>query len=144
MDITVPTVPTELGSIACEYVVNCGGMWARELGKMAGVNVPLHAAEHYYLITEDMPGIHRDLPIVEDPDLYTYFRDEGGGLMLGMFEPIAAPWGMNGIPKDFSFDELPPEQVEGDTVAIIDISVSVDVDDPDGNLQSVVVNHRHA
>ncbi len=105
----VTGVTTERGSIACEYVVNCGGMWARELGQMAGVNVPLHAAEHYYIITEDMPGIHRDLPIVEDPDLYTYFRDEGGGLMLGMFEPVAGPWGMKGIPKDFSFGELPPD-----------------------------------
>jgi len=105
----VTGVATERGDIAAEYVVNCGGMWARELGKMAGVNVPLHAAEHYYLITEDMEGIHRDLPIVEDPDLYTYFREEGGGLMLGMFEPIAGPWGMKGIPKDFSFGELEPD-----------------------------------
>jgi len=63
----VTGVATPRGDIEAEYVVNCGGMWARELGKMAGVNVPLHAAEHYYLITEDMEGIHRDLPIVEDP-----------------------------------------------------------------------------
>jgi 4-methylaminobutanoate oxidase (formaldehyde-forming) len=105
----VTGVVTERGDIAAEYVVNCGGMWARELGRMAGVNVPLHAAEHYYLITESMEGIHRDLPIVEDPDLYTYFREEGGGLMLGMFEPIAGPWGMDGIPADFSFGDLPPD-----------------------------------
>lgn len=105
----VSGVATDRGDITAEYVVNCGGMWARELGKLAGVNVPLHAAEHYYLITEEMPGMHRDLPIVEDPDLYTYFREEGGGLMLGMFEPIAGPWGMDGIPENFSFDELPPD-----------------------------------
>ena len=105
----VTGVATEHGNINAEFVVNCGGMWARELGKLAGVNVPLHAAEHYYLITESMEGIHRDLPIVEDPDLYTYFREEGGGLMLGMFEPIAGPWGMDGIPKDFSFAELTPD-----------------------------------
>ncbi|MCH7867513.1 MAG: GcvT family protein [Myxococcales bacterium] len=105
----VTGVATEHGDITAEYVVNCGGMWARQLGKMAGVNVPLHAAEHYYLITEEMKGIHRDLPIVEDPDLYTYFREEGGGLMLGMFEPIAGPWGMEGIPKDFTFADLPPD-----------------------------------
>jgi 4-methylaminobutanoate oxidase (formaldehyde-forming) len=105
----VTGVATEHGDIGAEVVVNCGGIWARELGKMAGVNVPIHAAEHYYLITESMQGIHRDLPIVEDPDLYTYFREEGGGLMLGMFEPIAGPWGMEGIPKDFSFRDLPPD-----------------------------------
>ena len=71
----VTGVATNQGNVTAEYVVNCAGMWARELGRMAGVNVPLHAAEHYYLITEEMPGIHRDLPIVEDPDLYTYFRE---------------------------------------------------------------------
>ena len=105
----VTGVSTPHSDIAAEYVVNCGGMWARELGKLAGVNIPLHAAEHYYLITEAMEGIHRDLPIVEDPDLFAYFREEGGGLMLGMFEPVAGPWGMDGIPRDFSFGELPPD-----------------------------------
>jgi 4-methylaminobutanoate oxidase (formaldehyde-forming) len=109
-DGRVTGVDTDRGSIQAEYVVNCGGMWARELGKMAGVNVPLHASEHYYLITEPMEGIHRDLPIVEDPDLYSYFREEAGGkLMIGLFEPVAGPWGMKGIPKNFSFGELEPD-----------------------------------
>ncbi|NIO09101.1 MAG: FAD-dependent oxidoreductase, partial [Deltaproteobacteria bacterium] len=90
-------------------MVNCGGMWAREIGKMAGVNVPLHAAEHYYLITEPIEGIHRDMPIVEDPDLFGYYREEMGGLMLGLFEPVGGPWGMKGIPEDFSFGEIPPD-----------------------------------
>jgi 4-methylaminobutanoate oxidase (formaldehyde-forming) len=75
---------------------------------MAGVNVPLHAAEHYYLITEPVEGVHPDLPIVEDPELYLYLREETGGLMVGMFEPVAEPWGMDGIPDDFSFGEIPP------------------------------------
>ncbi len=105
----VTGVVTDRGEIEAEYVVNCGGMWARELGKMAGVAVPLHAAEHYYLITEPIEGMHRDLPIVEDPDLFAYYREEMGGLMLGMFEPVAGPWGMKGIPEDFSFGEIPPD-----------------------------------
>ena len=106
----VTGVSTERGTIEADYVVNCGGMWAREIGAMAGVNVPLHAAEHYYLITEPIEGIHRDLPIVEDPDLFAYFREEAGGkLMVGMFEPVAGPWGMGGIPEDFSFGELSPD-----------------------------------
>jgi 4-methylaminobutanoate oxidase (formaldehyde-forming) len=105
----VTGVVTNKGEIEAEYVVNCGGMWARELGKMAGVNVPLHAAEHYYLITEQIEGMHPDLPIVEDPDLFAYYREEMGGLMLGLFEPVAGPWGMDGIPEGFSFGEIQPD-----------------------------------
>jgi glycine cleavage system aminomethyltransferase T len=111
----VTGVITDKGEIEAEYVVNCGGMWARELGKMAGVHVPLHAAEHYYLITEPIEGISRDMPIVEDPDLFAYYRDEMGGLMLGLFEPVAKPWGMDkpgglgGIPQTFSFGEIAPD-----------------------------------
>jgi len=105
----VTGVITDKGEIEAEYVVNCGGIWARELGRMAGVNVPLHAAEHYYLITEPIEGIHRDMPVVEDPDLFAYYRDEMDGLMLGLFEPLAKPWGMNGIPEDFSFGEIAPD-----------------------------------
>ncbi len=105
----VTGVVTDKGEIEAEYVVNCGGIWARELGKMAGVNVPLHATEHYYLITEPLEGMYRDMPIVEDPDLFAYYRDEMGGLMLGLFEPVAKPWGMGGIPEDFSFGEIAPD-----------------------------------
>jgi len=109
-DGRVTGVVTQRGAIEAEFVVNCGGMWAREIGAMAGVDVPLHAAEHYYLITEPIGGIRPELPIVEDPDLFAYFREEAGGrLMLGMFEPVAGPWGMDGIPEDFSFGELPPD-----------------------------------
>jgi glycine cleavage system aminomethyltransferase T/glycine/D-amino acid oxidase-like deaminating enzyme len=111
----VTGVVTNRGEIEAEYVVNCGGIWARELGAMAGVNVPLHAAEHYYLITEPIEGLHRDMPVVEDPDLFAYYRDEMDGLMIGLFEPVAKPWGMakpeglGGIPEDFSFGEIPPD-----------------------------------
>jgi 4-methylaminobutanoate oxidase (formaldehyde-forming) len=102
-------VMTTRGEVTTEYVVNCAGMWAREIGKMAGVNVPLHAAEHYYLITESIEGMHPDLPIVEDADLFAYYREEMGGLMLGLFEPVAGPWGMDGIPEGFSFGEIQPD-----------------------------------
>ncbi len=108
-DGRVTGVVTEKGEIAAEYVVNCGGMWGRELGQMAGVNVPLHAAEHYYLITEPIDGIHPDLPIVDDAARFAYYREEIGGLMIGLFEPVAAPWGTKGIPESFKFDELAPD-----------------------------------
>jgi 4-methylaminobutanoate oxidase (formaldehyde-forming) len=102
-------VETEKGDIEAEYVVNCCGMWAREVGELAGIDVPLHAAEHYYLITEPFEGMDPDLPILEDLHKYSYYREEVGGLMLGLFEPGAAPWGMDGIPEDFAFGELAPD-----------------------------------
>jgi glycine cleavage system aminomethyltransferase T/glycine/D-amino acid oxidase-like deaminating enzyme len=105
----VTGVITDKGEIEAEFVVNCGGIWARELGKMAGVHLPLHAAEHYYLITEPIEGMVHDMPVVEDPDLFAYYRDEMGGLMLGLFEPVAKPWGLNGIPESFSFGEIKPD-----------------------------------
>ncbi len=105
----VTGVVTAQGEIEAEYVVNCSGMWARQIGKMAGVDIPLQAAEHYYLLTEPIQGVTPDLPILEDVDRYAYYREEVGGLMLGLFEPVAAPWGMKGIPKDFSFGEIQPD-----------------------------------
>ncbi len=105
----VTGVVTDKGAIEAEIVVNCAGMWARQLGKLAGVSVPLHASEHYYLITEPIAGLHPDLPIVEDPSRYAYYREEVGGLMIGLFEPVAGPWGMKGIPKNFSFGEIQPD-----------------------------------
>lgn len=95
--------------ITAENVVICGGMWSRQLGASAGINLPLQAAEHYYLITENVPGLSRDLPVLEDPSTYTYYREEVGGLMLGLFEPGAAPWKLDGIPDDFSFGEIEPD-----------------------------------
>ncbi|MCA9657236.1 MAG: GcvT family protein [Myxococcales bacterium] len=102
-------VETSHGTIEAEYVVNCAGMWARQLGERSGVTIPLQAAEHYYLITEAMPEIRRDFPVLEDPASYTYLREEGGGLMVGLFEPVCAPWKVGGIPESFSFGEIPPD-----------------------------------
>ncbi|MDB4947079.1 MAG: Sarcosine dehydrogenase [Labilithrix sp.] len=105
----VTGVVTDHGTIEAEYVVNCAGMWARQLGAKAGVNVPLQAAEHYYLITEKIAGLERSFPVLEDPGSYGYFREEVGGLMVGLFEPICAPWNVGGIPDDFSFGEIQPD-----------------------------------
>jgi len=102
-------VRTDHGDVTCEVVVNCAGMWGREVGRMAGVNVPLHAAEHFYIVTEPMAGVTRDLPVLRDTDGYIYVREEVGGLLMGGFEPAAKPWGMDGIPTDFKFSLLPED-----------------------------------
>ncbi len=102
----VSGVETERGPVGAEVVVNCAGMWGREVGRMAGVSVPLQACEHFYVLTgpmEDLPG---DLPVLRDPDGCLYFKEDAGKLLLGMFEPVAKPWGMGGIPEDFAFGEL--------------------------------------
>src|SRR4051794_39696760 len=106
---TVTGVRTAQGDIEAEYVVNCAGMWARELGELAGVNIPLQAAEHYYLITEQVPGLAASMPVLEDPASHGYYREEVGGLLLGLFEPVCAPWHVDGVPDDFSFGQLPPD-----------------------------------
>ena len=97
------------GTIEAEYVVNCAGMWARQLAGAANISVPLQAAEHYYLITEKMPGLTASMPVLEDPASHGYFREEVGGLMIGLFEPVCAPWNVGRIPDDFSFAEIPPD-----------------------------------
>lgn len=102
-------VRTDKGDIAAEHVVIAAGMWSRQIGARAGINLPLQAAEHYYLITEQMEGITRDLPLLEDPHNYAYFREETGGLLVGLFEHDAAPWNINAIPEDFSFGEIEPD-----------------------------------
>ncbi|HEY2793436.1 MAG TPA: FAD-dependent oxidoreductase [Micromonosporaceae bacterium] len=106
---TVAGVKTVYGDIEADVVVNCAGMWARQIGEAAGVTIPLQAAEHYYLITEPFEGMHGDLPVLEDPSSYGYFREEGAGLMIGLFEAVCAPWKVDGIPSNFSFGELPPD-----------------------------------
>ena len=106
---TVTGVRTDKGEIRSEFVVNCAGMWARQLGEQSGVVIPNQAAEHYYLITEPIDGMSADLPVLEDPSVHAYFREETGGMMVGMFEPECAPWKVGGIPEDFSFGELPPD-----------------------------------
>ncbi|MBO0845110.1 MAG: GcvT family protein [Nocardioides sp.] len=95
--------------IECEYVVNCTGMWARELGEKSGVVIPNQAAEHYYLITDTIEGIDPNAPIFEDPAAYGYYREEGGGMMVGLFEPRAAAWSVDGIPPTASFTTLKPD-----------------------------------
>jgi 4-methylaminobutanoate oxidase (formaldehyde-forming) len=102
----VTKVKTARGDIECEHVVNCAGAWARQLGAMAGVSIPLQAAEHAYLITDRVEGL-QTMPILEDPDRYAYYREETGGLMVGLFEPLAAPWNVDFVPNDFSFGEIP-------------------------------------
>ncbi len=102
-------VSTARGDIAAEYVVNCAGMWAREVGRLAGVNVPLQACEHYYLISEPIEGVHKMLPILRDPGNSAYIREEAGKIMLGLFEPVAAPWALDGIPEDFCFNDIQPD-----------------------------------
>jgi 4-methylaminobutanoate oxidase (formaldehyde-forming) len=102
-------VRTTHGDIEADYVVNCAGMWARQLAQKSGVNVPLQAAEHYYLITDKIPGISGSFPVLEDPASYGYFREEVGGLMIGLFEPVCAPWKLAGVPDDFSFGEITPD-----------------------------------
>src|SRR5450755_4742033 len=79
-------------ALRCESMVNCAGQWARQFGKLAGVNVPLFAAEHFYVVTRSIPGVHPDLPVMRDPGGYIYYKEEVGGLVMGGFEPVAKPW----------------------------------------------------
>ena len=105
----VTGVHTAAGDIKTDIVVNCTGMWARQFGALAGVTIANQAAEHYYLITEPIKDLPPNMPVLEDPAAYGYYREEGGGLMVGLFEPVCAPWRVEGIPEDFSFGELPPD-----------------------------------
>jgi glycine cleavage system aminomethyltransferase T/glycine/D-amino acid oxidase-like deaminating enzyme len=100
---------TAQGTIRTDIVVNCAGMWARQLGARSGVTIANQAAEHYYLITEPIRNLPPNMPVLEDPGAYGYYREEGGGLMVGLFESTCAPWRVEGIPEDFSFGELPPD-----------------------------------
>ncbi|CAN1577206.1 Glycine cleavage T-protein, C-terminal barrel domain containing protein [Paracoccaceae bacterium] len=105
----VTGVVTPKGTIHAEQVVLATGMWSRQLGARIGVSVPLQAAEHYYLLTEPLAGMHPDMPVVEDPSTFTYVREEGGGMLFGLFEPEGAAWNLKGIPNDASFSTLPPD-----------------------------------
>ena len=102
-------VRTTKGEIRADIVVNCAGMWAHELGAKAGTTVPLHAAEHFYIVTEPMEGLHSNMPVLRDPDGCAYFKEDAGKLLVGWFEPVAKPWGMKGIPETFCFDQLPDD-----------------------------------
>ncbi len=98
----------EQGFIAADHVVNCAGMWGHEVGRMAGVNVPLQACEHFYIVTEPIKGLAQ-LPVLRVPDECAYYKEDAGKFLLGAFEPNAKPWGMGGIPADFEFDQLPED-----------------------------------
>jgi glycine cleavage system aminomethyltransferase T/glycine/D-amino acid oxidase-like deaminating enzyme len=100
-------VATTAGDIACEVVVNCAGLWAREVGRLAGVTVPLHPVEHMYIVTRPFDGVPRDLPVLRDQDGHIYFKEEVGGLVMGGFEPVAKPWLSRDYPEDFVFTLLP-------------------------------------
>jgi len=103
----VTGVSTEQGNIEAEFVVNCAGQWAKAVGGLAGVNVPLHSAEHFYVVTDQIDGVHSDFPILRDPDGYTYFKEEVGGLVVGGFEPEAKPWvAPDELPHPFEFQLL--------------------------------------
>lgn len=102
----VTGVVTSHGAIKCETVVNCAGLWSRRIGEMAGVNVPLHATEHFYMLTKPIKGIHRNLPILNDPDGNVYMREDLGGLLVGCFEPGAKSLPLEKIPEEFSFGRL--------------------------------------
>ncbi|MDH3440275.1 MAG: FAD-dependent oxidoreductase [Gammaproteobacteria bacterium] len=99
-------VRTANGDIEADHVVICGGMWSRDLAASVGVNIPLHACEHYYVLFESVEGLHPELPVLRDYDACTYYKYDAGKLLVGAFEPTAKPWGMDGIAEDFCFDEI--------------------------------------
>jgi glycine cleavage system T protein len=102
----VSGVQTDRGRIDADTVVLCGGMWTRDLAASIGVTVPLHACEHYYVLFKDVPGLKPDMPVLRDYDHCSYFKYDAGKLLVGAFEPHARPWGVGGIPDDFSFGEI--------------------------------------
>ena len=102
-------VQTDKGTITADAVVNAAGMWARELGDQVGATVPLHAAEHFYIVTEAVEGISPTMPVLRDMDGCGYFKEDAGKLLVGWFEPGAKPWGMKGISEEFSFTSLPED-----------------------------------
>jgi sarcosine dehydrogenase len=103
---TITSVKTSNGNINCERVVICAGQWSRQLGLLAGVNIPLVSVQHQYLITDKMPMVSPDLPTLRDPDRLTYFKEDVGGLVMGGYEPNPIPWAQNGIPEGFNFTLL--------------------------------------
>ena len=98
----------ESGAIDCENVINCGGMWGHEVGRMLGINVPLQACEHFYIVSEAIEGLSQ-MPVLRVPDECAYYKEDAGKMLLGAFEPVSKPWAMEGIPADFEFDQLPED-----------------------------------
>jgi 4-methylaminobutanoate oxidase (formaldehyde-forming) len=102
-------VETTAGSIRADKVVIAAGMWSRDLGKAIGVSIPLHAAEHFYVVTEAIDRLPRNMPVVRIPDECAYYKEDAGKLLIGAFEPVAKPWGIDGIPEDHAFETLPED-----------------------------------
>ncbi len=105
-DGAVDAVHTDQGTIRCDKVVNCGGMWAKEIGRMAGVSVPLQPVRHQYMVSEKLDGVASDLPTLRDPDRRIYFKEEVGGLVMGAYEPNPISWADDGVPENFEFQLL--------------------------------------
>ena len=97
------------GEMTCATLVNCAGQWAREFGRLAGVNVPLYSAEHFYIVTRPIAGVTPELPVIRDPDGFIYYKEEVGGLVMGGFEPVAKPWNPPRIPDNFEFQLFPED-----------------------------------
>ncbi len=102
-DGTITAVRTGAGRIACEKVVNCAGMWARQVGALAGINVPLQPVKHQYIVTEQVEGLSTEIATVRDPDRLTYFKEEVGGLVMGGYERNPISWTTDDVPDDFQF-----------------------------------------
>ncbi|MBL4872689.1 MAG: GcvT family protein [Rhodobacteraceae bacterium] len=98
----------ETTHITCDHVINCAGMWAQKIGDMVGAAIPLHACEHFYIVTEGIKDLGK-LPVLRVPDECAYYKEDAGKILLGAFEPVAKPWGMDGISEDFEFDQLPED-----------------------------------
>jgi heterotetrameric sarcosine oxidase gamma subunit len=118
----VTGVRCDEGTITADYVVNCGGMWARDLGRQNGVGVPLHACEHYYLVTEPIADLPRDLPVLRSYCDGTYWREDAGKLLFGFAHFHAKPWATQGIPEDFCFDSLP--FIEDDVMEVLELAMN--------------------
>ncbi len=99
-------VRTDQGPVEAEYVVTCAGMWSHELGRRAGVDIPLQACEHFYLVTEPIPDLPSGLPTLRDTDNCIYVKEDAGRLLVGAFEPVAKPFGVEGLPIDRPFMQL--------------------------------------
>jgi glycine cleavage system T protein len=105
----VSEVVTNRGSIKTEIVVNAAGQWGGEIGKMVGLNLPVVPMAHLYIITKPIEGVGHNFPTLRDPDLLVYWREEVGGLVTGGYERDPAPFGIDGIPKDFKYELLAPD-----------------------------------
>lgn len=99
----------EVGLLRAGTVVVAAGMWSAFLLRPLGIRLALQAAEHFYVVTEPIPGLPRDLPTLRVPDEWAYYKEDAGKLLVGAFEPVAKPWGLRGIPRDFCFDALPDD-----------------------------------